>query len=80
MVPYLSARLAIRPRNYDELYRDKMIVVGDPSHCIEQLAEIKKTGTNYIISMMNFATLEQEKILQSMEIMPKKVIPSFRID
>lgn len=77
MVPYLSARLAIRPRNYDELYRDRMIVVGDPKRCIEQIEEIRDTGTNYIIFMMNFATLEQKKILRSMEIMAKEVIPRF---
>ena len=77
MVPYLSARLVIRPRNYDELYRDRMIMVGAPKHCIEQIEEIRETGTNYIIFMMNFATLEQEKILESMEIMAKEVIPKF---
>jgi alkanesulfonate monooxygenase SsuD/methylene tetrahydromethanopterin reductase-like flavin-dependent oxidoreductase (luciferase family) len=77
MVPYLSARLAVRPRNYDELVRDHMIVVGDPAHCAEQIAEIKETGTNYIIFMMNFATLAQEKILRSMEIMARDVIPRF---
>jgi alkanesulfonate monooxygenase SsuD/methylene tetrahydromethanopterin reductase-like flavin-dependent oxidoreductase (luciferase family) len=77
MVPYLSARLAVRPRNYDELYRDRMVVVGDPAHCAEHIAEIQKTGTNYIIFMMNFATLAQEKILKSMEIMAKEVIPRF---
>jgi alkanesulfonate monooxygenase SsuD/methylene tetrahydromethanopterin reductase-like flavin-dependent oxidoreductase (luciferase family) len=78
MIPYLSARLAVRPRNYDELYRDRMILVGNPEHCSDQIAEIKETGTNYIIFMMNFATLEQAKILRSMEIMAKEVMPRFR--
>ena len=77
MVPYLSARIAVRPRNYDELYRDRMIMVGDPRRCIEQIEEVRKTGTNYIIFMMNFATLEQKKILDSMEIMAKEVMPKF---
>ena len=80
MIPYLSARLAVRPRNYDELYRDRMILVGNPEHCSDQIAEIKETGTNYIIFMMNFATLEQAKILRSMEIMAKEVMPRFRDD
>jgi alkanesulfonate monooxygenase SsuD/methylene tetrahydromethanopterin reductase-like flavin-dependent oxidoreductase (luciferase family) len=78
MMPYLAARIAVRPRNYDELYKDRMILVGNPQHCSEQLAEIRETGTNYIIFMMNFATLEQEKILHSMEIMAKEVIPQFQ--
>jgi alkanesulfonate monooxygenase SsuD/methylene tetrahydromethanopterin reductase-like flavin-dependent oxidoreductase (luciferase family) len=77
MVPYLTARLAVRPRNYDELYKQRMLLVGDPQHCIEQIEEIRATGTNYIIFLMNFATLEQKKILASMEIMAREVIPKF---
>jgi len=74
---YYNARIHVRPRNYDELYRDRMIMVGDPKHCIEQIEEIRETGTNYIIFMMNFAAQAQKKILESMEIMAKEVIPKF---
>ena len=75
---YYSHRLHIRPRNYDELYRDRMVVVGDPKQCIDQVEEIRETGTNYIIFMMNFASLEQQKILESMEMMAKEVIAKLR--
>jgi alkanesulfonate monooxygenase SsuD/methylene tetrahydromethanopterin reductase-like flavin-dependent oxidoreductase (luciferase family) len=51
------------------------VMVGDPQRCVEQIAEIQATGTNYIIFMMNFATLEQKKILASMEIMAREVLP-----
>ncbi|MGH7771139.1 MAG: LLM class flavin-dependent oxidoreductase [Candidatus Binatia bacterium] len=75
---YYNARLHIRPRTYDQLYGERMIMVGDPKRCVEQIEEVRETGTNYIIFMMNFATLKQEKILQSMEIMAKEVIPKVR--
>jgi len=52
-------------------------MVGDPRRLIEQIEEVRATGTNYIIFMMNFATLEQKTILASMEIMVKEVIPKF---
>ncbi|HTM07464.1 MAG TPA: LLM class flavin-dependent oxidoreductase [Verrucomicrobiae bacterium] len=78
LVPYLTARISIRPRDYDELYRQRMIIVGDPNHCVEHIEEVRTTGTNYIIFLMNFATLEQEKILASMEIMAKEVLPKFK--
>ena len=55
-------------------------MVGDPKHCIEHIEEIRETGTNYIIFMMNFAALGQRKILESMEIMAKEVIAKFRDD
>ncbi|HKA33836.1 MAG TPA: LLM class flavin-dependent oxidoreductase [Candidatus Binatia bacterium] len=78
LVPYLTARIAIRPRDYDELYRQRMIMVGDPKHCAEHIEEVRAAGSNYVIFLMNFATLEQEKILASMEIMAKEVLPKFR--
>ena len=77
MSRYYGHRLQIRPRNYDELYKERMIIVGDPRQWIEQIEEIRETGTNYVMLMMNFAALGQEKILRSMEIMAKEVIPKF---
>jgi alkanesulfonate monooxygenase SsuD/methylene tetrahydromethanopterin reductase-like flavin-dependent oxidoreductase (luciferase family) len=77
LVPYLTARISIRPRDYDELYRQRMIMVGDPKHCAEHIEEVRAAGSNYVIFLMNFATLEQEKILASMEIMAKEVLPKF---
>ena len=47
------------------------------SHLIEQIEEVRATGTNYIVLMINFATLEQKTILASMEIMAKEVLPKF---
>ena len=73
----LAARINVRPRSYDELYQERLVMVGDPRRLIEQIEEIRATGTNYIIFMMNFATLEQKKILDSMAIMAREVIPKF---
>jgi alkanesulfonate monooxygenase SsuD/methylene tetrahydromethanopterin reductase-like flavin-dependent oxidoreductase (luciferase family) len=73
----LAARINVRPRSYDELYKERLVMVGDPQRLIEQIEEIRETGTNYIIFMMNFATLPQKKILASMEIMAREVMPKF---
>jgi alkanesulfonate monooxygenase SsuD/methylene tetrahydromethanopterin reductase-like flavin-dependent oxidoreductase (luciferase family) len=62
---------------YDELYKEKMIMVGGPQRCIEQIEEIRETGTNYIMFLMHFAAMGQPKILRSMEIMAKEVMPRF---
>jgi len=70
-------RRHIRPRNYDEMLRDRMIMVGDPKHCIELIEEIADTGTNYIIFMMNFATMGQKNALDSMELFAREVMPRF---
>jgi alkanesulfonate monooxygenase SsuD/methylene tetrahydromethanopterin reductase-like flavin-dependent oxidoreductase (luciferase family) len=73
----LAARISVRPRSYDELYKERLVMVGDPKRLIEQIEEVCATGTNYIIFMMNFATLEQKKILAAMEIMAREVLPKF---
>jgi len=74
MAQYYDMRKTVRPRNYDELYRDRMLMVGDPQRCLEQIEEIADTGTNYIIFSMNFAGMEQQSILDSMEMMAKEVM------
>ncbi|HXG53133.1 MAG TPA: LLM class flavin-dependent oxidoreductase [candidate division Zixibacteria bacterium] len=79
MVPYLAARIQVRPRGYDELLGKRLVVVGSPRRCIEQIEEIRSTGTDHIIFMMNFATLPQEKVLASMEIMAREVLPKLAI-
>jgi alkanesulfonate monooxygenase SsuD/methylene tetrahydromethanopterin reductase-like flavin-dependent oxidoreductase (luciferase family) len=77
MGPYFAARIHVRPRTYDQLYREGMVLVGDPKRCIERIEEIRDTGTNYLIFMMHFATLRQKEILETMEIMAKEVMPKF---
>jgi alkanesulfonate monooxygenase SsuD/methylene tetrahydromethanopterin reductase-like flavin-dependent oxidoreductase (luciferase family) len=78
MDTFYRHRRHIRPRNYDEMLRDQMIMVGDPKHCIEQIEEIADTGTNYVIFMMNFATMGQKNALNSMELFAKEVMPRFK--
>jgi len=75
MSRYYEMRKTVRPRNYDELYRDRMLMVGNPERCLEQIEEIADTGTNYILFSMNFAGMEQQSILDSMEMMAKEVMP-----
>jgi len=77
MSRYYEMRKTVRPRDYDELYRQRMLMVGDPQRCTEQIEEIADTGTNYIIFSMNFAGMEQKSILESMEMMANEVMPKF---
>ena len=75
MSRYYEARKSVRPRSYDELDQARMLMVGGPARCLEQIEEIADTGTNYIIFSMNFAGLEQESILDSMAMMVEEVLP-----
>lgn len=75
MSRYYEARKSVRPRSYDELDQGRMLMVGGPARCIEQIEEIADTGTNYIIFSMNFAGLDQASILESMAMMVEEVLP-----
>ena len=75
MSRYYEARKSVRPRGYDELDQGRMLMVGGPARCIEQIEEIADTGTNYIIFSMNFAGLDQASILESMAMMVEEVLP-----
>ncbi len=75
MSRYYEMRKAIRPRGYDELDRQRMLMVGGPDRCVEQIREIADTGANYIIFSMNFAGLDQKSVLDSMAMMAEEVLP-----
>lgn len=75
MARYYEARKSVRPRGYDELDQGRMLMVGGPARCIEQIQEIADTGANYVIFSMNFAGLDQKSILESMAMMVREVLP-----
>ena len=75
MSRYYEARKSVRPRGYDELDQQRMLMVGGPARCIEQIQEIADTGANYVIFSMNFAGLDQKSILESMAMMAEEVLP-----
>ena len=79
MSRYYDMRKSVRPRSYDELDRERMLMVGGPERCLEQIEEIADTGTNYIIFSMNFAGLEQKSILDSMAMMAEEVLPKLEV-
>ncbi len=79
MARYYEARKSVRPRGYDELDRERMLMVGGPARCIEQIQEIADTGANYVIFSMNFAGLDQASILESMAMMVREVLPKVEL-
>ena len=78
MSRYYEARKSVRPRGYDELDQGRMLMVGGPQRCIEQIEEIADTGANYVIFSMNFAGLDQASILESMAMMVEEVLPKVK--
>lgn len=60
---------------WDRLRRDRF-VVGDPLTCARELCRYRDTlGTDYLIARMHFPGLAQAKVLRSMELFAREVLP-----
>ena len=56
-----------------------LFIIGDSDPAVADVKDYYER-TNYVLFAMNFATLEQQRILDSMERMASEVMPGFRND
>jgi alkanesulfonate monooxygenase SsuD/methylene tetrahydromethanopterin reductase-like flavin-dependent oxidoreductase (luciferase family) len=52
-------------------------VVGDPAECIETLKRYEAAGCDLLLCLVNPYDIPHEKVMQSIELMGKEVIPEF---
>ena len=52
-------------------------IAGDPDSCIEALKKHEKAGVDQIMIMMQTETIPHEKVMKSIELFGKYVIPEF---
>jgi alkanesulfonate monooxygenase SsuD/methylene tetrahydromethanopterin reductase-like flavin-dependent oxidoreductase (luciferase family) len=66
------------PEAFDPITADRFII-GDPAHCIAALQRyIAELGTNYIVCRMNLPGLSHAKVMASMRLFAKEVIPQWQ--
>jgi natural product biosynthesis luciferase-like monooxygenase protein len=64
--------------DWDELLRTRTLVCGNPVHCIDQIEEIRNQyGFTQLICWSRLSGLDHRKVLRSMELFGKHVIPHF---
>ena len=64
--------------HWEELLETRALVCGSPEHCIKQIEEIRNQyGFTQLICWSRLAGLEHRKILRSLELFGKHVIPHF---
>lgn len=62
---------------YEQLL-DAALIFGDPDYVVGKIRrQQQKEGFNSLICWLNFGGLEHEKVLKSMELFAKKVMPNF---
>jgi hypothetical protein len=55
-----------------------IIIGGNPDSCIKGVQLYEDAGVDQVILIMQTETIPHEKVLQSIELFGKKVIPAFR--
>jgi natural product biosynthesis luciferase-like monooxygenase protein len=65
--------------SYDRLANDRVIVFGTPDQCIETLRWAQKTyGMTYFMGLTNYGALGHAKVIRSLELFARHVMPAFR--
>jgi alkanesulfonate monooxygenase SsuD/methylene tetrahydromethanopterin reductase-like flavin-dependent oxidoreductase (luciferase family) len=73
-----AARAAFSEMDADILRDRGIIIAGDPEHCIQGVQLYEDAGVDQVILIMQTETIPHERVLQSMEMFGKHVIPAFR--
>ena len=62
----------------DTLCDRGVIIGGDPESCIRAIREHEKVGTDQLMIMIQSETIPHEKVMKSIELLGKYVIPEFK--
>ncbi|MCH8106748.1 MAG: LLM class flavin-dependent oxidoreductase, partial [Chloroflexi bacterium] len=65
------------PPSYDYLCEHRAII-GTPDQCVAKIKELQRQGIEYFGCNFSFGGLEHEKLLRSMELFSKEVMPHFK--
>jgi alkanesulfonate monooxygenase SsuD/methylene tetrahydromethanopterin reductase-like flavin-dependent oxidoreductase (luciferase family) len=76
---YLRSRKYGRSIRYEDLRARQQVIFGSPDEVIRQIEEYREIGVNHFMALMNFGALDHKKVVRSMELFAKYVIPSLRV-
>lgn len=63
------------PITYEDVYQNRAII-GNPDQCIAKLLDLKEQGIEYFGCNFAFGGMSQEKVLRSMELFSREVMPA----
>jgi alkanesulfonate monooxygenase SsuD/methylene tetrahydromethanopterin reductase-like flavin-dependent oxidoreductase (luciferase family) len=63
--------------NFDFLRESGSAVVGDPERCVEIARRYEKAGCDLLLCLVNPHKIPHEKVMRSIELMGKHVLPKF---
>ncbi|MGA8566662.1 MAG: LLM class flavin-dependent oxidoreductase, partial [Candidatus Binataceae bacterium] len=76
---YEKVRRYAHTVHWDELLQTHALVCGNPVHCVKQIEEMREQcGFTQLICWTRLAGLDHRKVLRSMELFSRHVLPHFR--
>ncbi|MBA4537502.1 LLM class flavin-dependent oxidoreductase [Bacillus aquiflavi] len=75
---YLDTRMYGKNAKYEDLRDREQVLIGSPKDVITMLKKYENVGCDHIMMLMNFGGLPYHKVLQSMELIAKEVMPAFK--
>ena len=75
---YLDTRMYGKSATYEDLRDREQALIGSPKDVIEMIKKYQAAGCDHIMMLMNFGGLPHEKVLKSMELIAKEVMPAFK--
>jgi alkanesulfonate monooxygenase SsuD/methylene tetrahydromethanopterin reductase-like flavin-dependent oxidoreductase (luciferase family) len=75
---YLDTRMYGKSAKYEDLRDREQVLIGSPKDVVEMLKKYQDAGCDHIMMLMNFGGLPHEKVLKSMELVAKEVMPEFK--
>jgi alkanesulfonate monooxygenase SsuD/methylene tetrahydromethanopterin reductase-like flavin-dependent oxidoreductase (luciferase family) len=73
-----AARAAFAQMDADTLCDRGVIIAGDPESCIKAIRMYEEIGVDQVIMIMQTETIPHDRVLRSIEMFGKYVLPSFR--
>ena len=74
----LIAKMQKGECTFEELDAEDMVIVGDVDHVIRKVERYQKAGLDHFIALMQADRIPHEKVLRSIELFAKEVMPRFR--
>lgn len=75
---YLETRQYGKGAQFEDLEAREQLLVGTPEDVIRMVKKYEEIGCDHIMMLMNFGGLPHEKVLASMELVSREVMPAFR--
>jgi hypothetical protein len=75
---YVRTRLFAVQRSFDTLVEQDVVAFGDPDEITRVTLLYERAGFTDFLAIPNFGGLPHKRVLRSMELMAKQVLPRFR--